>query len=798
MAQLPTGTVTFLFTDVEGSTRLWEEQPAAMAAALPRHDEILRAAVELHDGFVVKSTGDGVHAVFAAADDAVAAAIDAQLALTREPWPDGLPLRVRMGVHTGEAELRDGDYYGTTTNRAARLMAVAHGGQILCSLATLGLVRDAPIDGVGFTDLGEHGLRDLAHPERLFQVTHKELPQEFPALRSLGAYPTNLPQQLTTFVGREREVAEVAEALRQSRAVTLTGVGGVGKTRLALQVAAAVLPRFRDGAWLCELGPVRDADAVPDVVAASVGAPPPQGRSTVAGLLDHLQGKQTLLVLDNCEHVIGVVADLVREIAARCPRVSMLATSREGLGVAGERLVVVGSLPLPQVGAGVTVALQSEAVRLFAERAAAVRPGFTVDAGSVAAVVEICRRLDGIPLAIELAAARTRALTPAEIAQRLGERFRLLTGGSRTAVERHQTLRAAVDWSYDLLHDQERAVLRRLAVFAGGFDLEAAESVTSGDGVEPFDVLDRLEGLVDKSLALATQVGVMTRYRLLETIRQYAAERLDEAGEANEVRRRHATYFLRFAERAGPHLRGAGNVTWSHRVWNDLENLRAALTWLVECGDADGALRLVAELQTQTQEHPIHTWAGIALSTEGAPTHPLAPYAVAWVAISRVILDQGLDDALVLAHRALTLADELGIAHTARLHTSVGGVSLMTQQVDEAYEQAQLAVRHAEREGDDYWTSAAYTLLAAAIAFRGDLGDGADAAEHALEAARRTGNTSAIAQAVNILGFTLAERDPDRALGLFDEAIDLGSALGLPLPLGYALGLSALLYRAAR
>jgi class 3 adenylate cyclase len=406
MSELPTGTVTFLFTDLEGSTRLWEEQPSAMALALPRHDAILRRAVESHDGAVVKSTGDGVHAVFVAAPDAVAAAIDAQLALGREPWPDGLQIRVRMGIHTGEAELRDGDYYGTTTNRAARLMAVAHGGQILCSLATLGLVRDQPIEGVEFTDLGEHGLRDLAHPERLFQITHPELRREFPVLRSIGAYPTNLPQQLTTFVGREREVAEVAEALRHSRLVTLTGVGGVGKTRLALQVAAAVLPRFRDGAWLCELGPVRDAGAVPEVVAASTGAPPPQGRSIVGALLDYLQTRQTLLVLDNCEHVIGPVADLVGAIAERCPRVSLLATSREGLGIAGERLVVVGSLPLPLPGVTAAVALQSEAVRLFAERATAVRAGFEVDDGNVGAVVEICRRLDGIPLAIELAAAR--------------------------------------------------------------------------------------------------------------------------------------------------------------------------------------------------------------------------------------------------------------------------------------------------------------------------------------------------------------------------------------------------------
>jgi predicted ATPase/tetratricopeptide (TPR) repeat protein len=586
----------------------------------------------------------------------------------------------------------------------------------------------------------------------------------------------------------------VAEALRHSRLVTLTGVGGVGKTRLALQVAAAVLPRFRDGAWLCELGPVRDADAVPEVVAAAVGAPPPQGRSIAGALLDYLQAKQTLVVLDNCEHVIAPVADLVNEIAERCPRVSMLATSREGLGVAGERLVVVGSLPLPLPGVTASVALQSEAVRLFCERATAVRAGFMVDDGNVGAVIEICRRLDGIPLAIELAAARVRALTAAEIAQRLNERFRLLTGGSRTAVERHQTLRAAVDWSYDLLREPERAVLRRLAVFAGGFDLEAAEAVTSNGDVDPVDVIDLLEGLVEKSLAVANEVGERTRYRLLETIRQYAAERLDEAGEADGVRRRHATYFRDLAARAGPHLRGRDNVSWSHRIWNELENLRAALTWLVESGDADGALRLVAELHTQTFEHPIHSWPAIALETKGAMEHPLAPYVLAYVAVGRVILDQGTDDAMAIAQHALDLADELGVEHTVRLHSAVGSVALMTQHVDEAHEQAELAVSHAEREGDDYWTSAAYTVLAAARAFRGELRDGTESAERALAAARRAGNTSAISQAVNILGFTLTEADPDRALSLLDEAIELGSALGLPLPLGYALALSAQLH----
>jgi predicted ATPase/class 3 adenylate cyclase len=504
MPELPTGTVTFLFTDVEGSTRLWEEFPEAMQSALARHDDLLREAVEAHGGYVVKTTGDGVHAAFATAADAIATAIAGQLALRDEDWDPIEPLRVRMGVHTGVAELRDGDYYGGTLNRAARLMSIAYGDQIVVSLATAELVRD---DDYELVDLGEHRLRDLGRAERVFQLSHPGLPSEFGALRSLESFPTNLPLQVTSFVGRSREVEDVINALDESRVVTLTGVGGVGRTRLALQVCGEVLPRFRDGVWFCELGPLVDAELVPELVAGVLGIQQRPGHTKRASVVVACQRRELLLVLDNCEHLLDGAAQMVEALERACPGVRLLATSREGLGVSGERIMALRSLALPSEGLSAGAAAEIDAVRLFVERVAATRDDFTVTADNVDAIVQICRRLDGIPLAIELAAARVRMMNPAEIASRLDERFRLLTGGGRTTVERHQTLRQAVDWSYDLLDGRERDLVKRLGVFAGGFTLDAAEVVAAEDLLDAFDVLDGLGQLVDKSLVVADETA---------------------------------------------------------------------------------------------------------------------------------------------------------------------------------------------------------------------------------------------------------------------------------------------------
>ena len=470
MPALPSGTVTFLFTDIEGSTRLWEEHPEAMKAALARHDAILVDAVVAHGGTVVKTTGDGVHAVFPVAGDGVAAALDGQLGLVREPWGATGPISVRMGLHTGTAEVRDGDYYGSVLNRAARLMSVAHGGQVVVSQLTEQLTRDSLASDVELLDLGEHRLRDLAAPMQVFQVIRDGLERVFPPLRSLDATGGNLPVQISSFVGRERDLARLSELIGTRRLVTLTGVGGVGKTRLALQAAVDALPRFPGGAWLAELARTGDPVAVGSVVVGALGAPAKAGRSDVDVVCDHFGATRSILVLDNCEHVLDAAADLAAAVVDRCPEVVVVATSREPLDLDGEQVVPVR--PLDPA---------TDAVSLFGERAQSVDPEFVLDDETVRAVREICGRLDGVPLAIELAAARVDTMSPDDIATRLDDRFRLLSSGRRRSVDRHQTLRATLEWSHQLLHDPERVLLRRLGVFAGGFTADAARTVCGDD-----------------------------------------------------------------------------------------------------------------------------------------------------------------------------------------------------------------------------------------------------------------------------------------------------------------------------
>ena len=460
MAELPSGTVTFLFTDLEVSTRLWDEEPDAMRGALARHDELLRDVIEGRNGHVVKGRGDGVHAAFATADDAVVAAIEAQRAIGAEPWAVSEPLHVRIGIHTGVAELRDDDYFGSSVNRAARLQDVAHGGQIVCSAATADLAREMLSEGVSLTDLGEHRLRDLTRSERVFQVHAPGLQSEFAPLSSVDSSSTNLPLQVNSFVGRERDLERVVTALDASRVVTLTGVGGVGKTRLAVHTAAELLPRFRDGAWLCELGAVRDVDGVVPAAASVFRVTERPGLSLEESLVAFLKEQQLLLVLDNCEHLLDGAAAFADELDRSCPDVAVLATSREPLAIDGERVLGVRSLATPDTDASVDEVLRADAVRLFVERAQSVKDDFVLDDANASAVAQICDRLDGVPLAIELAAARVTTMNPAEVARRLDRRFDLLAGGRRKAIERHQTLRAAVDWSYDLLDARGAATPR--------------------------------------------------------------------------------------------------------------------------------------------------------------------------------------------------------------------------------------------------------------------------------------------------------------------------------------------------
>ncbi len=560
----PSGVVTFLFTDIEGSTRRWDTDADGMRAALAAHDVLLRETVASHNGWLFKHTGDGVCAAFASPRSAVDAAVAAQRALE---------LPVRMGIATGEAELRGDDYFGAVLNRAARLMAAGHGGQVLLDGATAEL-----ISGVELVDIGQRRLRDIAKPVNVFQVLATDLRHEFPPLRTLDSTPGNLRSPTTSFLGREAEIADLQTSLKAHRLVTLTGPGGVGKTRLALEVAARSAHEFPDGVWLIELAAVGDPDAVPEAVAAALGIMQQPGVTLAGSIAAALEGRSRLLVLDNCEHVLDAAADLIDVILEHSATVTILATGREGLRLADEQLWPVPPLDT-RSGA------DSNAAALFVERAHAVAPTFSLNgADDVDAVVEICRRLDGIPLAIELAASRTQSMTVAEVRDRLDDRFRLLTG-SRRGLGRHQTLRQAVQWSYDLLDDPEKSVLTRCSVFAGGFDLAAACAV-AGSGDE-LAVLDLLDALVRKSLLVAGRSSGRTRYSMLETIRQFAEEQLVNSGAADLARDAHARYFAACEDDVlalwdSPRQREA--YEWLAR---ELANLRTAFRWTVDRGDLD-------------------------------------------------------------------------------------------------------------------------------------------------------------------------------------------------------------------
>jgi predicted ATPase/class 3 adenylate cyclase len=580
VTELPSGTVTFLFTDVEGSTRLWEQHADAMRQALARHDEIVRGVIDASGGRVVKTTGDGFHAVFATAHSGVESALEAQLALAEEVWGETGPLRVRMGLHTGVAELRDGDYYGSVLNRAARLMSVAHGGQVVVSQVTEQLVRDAIPPEITFVDLGDHRLRDLTAPLRVFQLSYPGLELHFPPLRSLGSAGSNLPVQRSSFVGRERDLERLRDLMKERRLLTLTGVGGVGKTRLALQAAADALGAFPGGSWLVELARTGDPDAVVPVVVTALGAVPQPGRSEIDVVCDHLGSTRSILLLDNCEHVLDAAADLTSALLDRCPRVVVLATSREPLDLDGEQVVPVR--PLDPA---------TDAVALFAERARGVDPEFELDRGTELAVQEICRRLDGVPLAVELAAARIDAMPPADIAARLDDRFRLLASGRRRSVDRHQTLRATLEWSHQLLDDDEQALLRRLGVFAGGFPASAVDAVcvTSDDSL---DVHDVLASLVRKSLVQFDRDAFPERYRLLETVRVFALEQLAHAGESETLGRAHAEWI---AGLVGHPMEEWYSLAVDRRaITREFDNWREAVGYALSTSDPVLALRLTA------------------------------------------------------------------------------------------------------------------------------------------------------------------------------------------------------------
>lgn len=579
---VPTGTVTLLLADVEGSTRLWETQPDEMTAAIARLNQAVSDSVAANDGVrpVEQGEGDSFVAAFARASDAVECALQLQ----RAPLA---PIRLRIGLHTGQVQLRDeANYAGPTIHRTARLRDLAHGGQTVLSGATEQLVVDWLPADAWLADLGTHQLRDLPRPERVMQLCHPDIRNEFPALRTSRSVDVhNFPAQLTSFIGRGAQITDVHRLLADNRLVTLTGAGGAGKTRLAVEIAARIAVDFRDGEWYVDLAPITHPAVAPVAVARALGLPDQPGRSTMDTLVRFVGDRQMLMVLDNCEHLLDATASLIVELFGACPGLKLLATSREPIGVPGEVTFLVPSL-----------SLADEAIELFADRARRVRSDFSVNDDNLGAVTEICSRLDGMPLAIELAAARLRALSLDEIVSSLHDRFRLLTGGARTAVRRQQTLRASVDWSHALLTEPERVLFRRLAAFMGGFDLDAAQAVAGGGEVERYQVLDQLTLLVDKSLVVVENASGATRYRMLETVRQYALEKLGESGDADEVRSRHRDHYVSVAALLDEPTR----TDYERRLEQaeiEIDNLRAAFGWCRESGDAEHALQLVSSLQ---------------------------------------------------------------------------------------------------------------------------------------------------------------------------------------------------------
>jgi predicted ATPase len=731
--------VTFLFTDVEGSTRRWENDADGMRAALVVHDKVLREAIEAHGGFMFKHTGDGVCAAFASPSCAVDAAVAAQRALE---------LPVRMGIATGEAELRGSDYFGAVLNRAARVMAAGHGGQILVAESTAGL-----LSGVDLLDLGPRRLRDLRTSVQVFQVQAEGLRTDFPSLRALDAGPGNLRPAPTSFIGRESELDEVQAAVKAHRLVTLTGVGGVGKTRLAVEVAARLTDEFPDGVWFFELAAVTDPAAIPNAVAAVLGITQQPGKTVTESVASALEGRSRLLVFDNCEHVLDAAADLIEAILAASATTKIVATSREGLRVADEQLWPVPSL---DVAAGI----DSAAVSLFVERAQAVSPRFSVtNAEEAAAVVEICRRLDGIPLAIELAASRISSMTVDEIRDRLDHRFKLLVG-ARRGLGRHQTLRHAVAWSYDLLDDTEKALLERCSVFAGGFDLQSACAVAGLGDSDDYAILDLLDALVRKSLLIADRSSGRTRFSMLETIRQFAEEQLAADGEATEVRTAHAGYFA-WRETDILALWDSPRQRETYEWFTiELANLRTAFRWAADHGDLDVAATIAtyaALLGLWVENYEPIVWAEEVIEPARAVDHPrlAALYAMASGCFT-------------------TGRVEAAVRYTEAAQRAIGSNrGELPYGIQGWLGSAHMYTGQPERVVDWYRTQLARspdaraltrTALVVALTIAGSPGEAMAAADGLIEEAKASRNPWLLSYALLADGTAFRDADPERAL----------------------------------
>ncbi len=606
----PGGNVTLLFTDIEHSTQLWEKNPRTMGTALAQHDLLVRTIAEGHNGYVFKTVGDAFCIAFEGAMDAVRVAVAAQRKLAATDWPGTGPIRVRMAIHTGEVEQRDNDYFGPTLNRVARLLSAGHGGQTLLSRVTAEMVREHLPEDTSLRDFGDRRLKDLSRPERIFQLVIHDLPADFPPLRSMEILPNNLPAQVTSFIGRAREMADLKRLLRTTRLLTLIGPGGTGKTRLSLQAAAEMLEEFPHGVWLVEFATVSDPALVAETIANIVEVREEHGRAPLETLAAALHNRHLLLVLDNCEHLVAACAQTAATLLRRCPKVTILASSREALNIEGETLQSVPPLGVPEFSrrdnefkSGEIAEL--EAIQLFVERASAVQPGFALTTGNAPLIAKICWRLDGIPLAIELAAARIKVLSLEQIFTRLDDRFCLLSGGSRTALPRQQTLGALIDWSYDLLSEPERILLRRLTIFVAGRTLEMAEDVCASEGLDKKSIFDLLSALVEKSLlTIESGPGGETRYTLLESVWDYGDEKLTQLGETLRYRSKHLDYFVRLAEQAESKLFGKDQKAWLEKLSVEHYNLNMALNFSAEHSEFIGhGLRLAGALARYWEVH---------------------------------------------------------------------------------------------------------------------------------------------------------------------------------------------------
>jgi predicted ATPase/class 3 adenylate cyclase len=748
-------TVVFLLTDIEGSTQQWDLAPEAMEAAVTRHFEVLSRGVQLHGGRVFKTVGDGVCAVFRTAGEAVAAALGTQRDLRTEAWEGIPPLRVRMALHAGAAEEREGDYLGPPVNRCARLLAAGHGGQVLLSSSAAELARDVLPSGASLRDLGQCQLRGLQSPERVSQLVHAELPGQFPPLRGVETFPDNLPVQATSLVGRQSELEELARLAPTARLLTLTGTAGVGKTRLALELGARLLPEFPDGVWLVALETLGDGRLVPQAVAAALGVQETPSQPLADALLLHLRDKALLLIVDNAEHLIETAAEMIGQVLRSCPEVRVLVASREVLGLPEETTWRVPPLALPQPeGTGGEWSPQSlgrcDAVRLFVERTAAAQPGFELTEANGPVVVQICRRLDGIPLAIELAAARMRTMALQAVSARLSDRFQLLSGGRRSSTPRQQTLQALLDWSYDLLTEEERTVFRRLAAFAGGWMLEGAEGIVGGDGVERRDVLNLLTGLVNKSLVVYENEG-QGRYRLLGTLREYALAKLADSAEGPAVRSQHAHYFLEAVEREG--LGESAHAL----IEREQDNLLGALDWAR--GREDGVeleLRLVTALSGfWCARGPLsvgrrYTEEALARAEAGGSALRAAAYRAAgqcayWQSDLRAARAH-IVQSLALCRE---VGDESGVAASSNV---LAGVALAEGATGESESLALEALETMRRHGDSRGAADSLAILMAAARHRGDLAAARGYAEQAVAAARDADYPWMIAHCTKALG----------------------------------------------